>query len=109
MEAIVRGMRVGGGEIGWLEVGVVVVLLLLARAWDSLERVEGGGWEVRLRGGVGDVEVLRGGARGELVLAQEGVEIGPVVCERVVVEADHWDCCCCCCCCYGGCGCGAGI
>ena len=73
-----------------------MVVLLLARTWDALERVEGGGWEVRLRGGVGDVEVLRGRARGELVLAQEAVEIGPVVGERVVVEADHWDCCCCC-------------
>jgi hypothetical protein len=45
--------------------------------------------KVWFRGGV-DVEVLRGRPRGELVLAQIACEVGAVIGERVVVEADHW-------------------
>jgi len=69
---------------------LLLVLVLLMWYWYALERVESSRREVRLGGGRGDVEVLGRGPRGELVLAQEGVEVGAVVGERVVVKADHW-------------------
>jgi hypothetical protein len=92
-EVVLEGIakvRVRGGEVVWRWLSVVVVRVLRLLVWEALERVDGGR-EVRFGGRVCDVEVLRGRPGAELVLAQECVEVGAVVGERVVVEADHWD------------------